>query len=150
MDDEEVIRAAQEAGAHEMILALPQGYETWVGIYGDGLSGGQKQRVGLARALYGDPSLVVLDEPNSNLDGMGEVALQNALDALRARERTVVIVSHLPNILRRVDKVLVVQDGTSSRFGPRDEVMRTMMEAGRKSNGPASKKPDGKSAQAAE
>jgi len=150
VDDEEVIRAATEAGAHEIILALPEGYETRVGIYGDGLSGGQKQRIGLARALYGDPSLIVLDEPNSNLDGMGEVALQNALDALKARGRTVVIVSHLPNILRRVDKVLVIQDGASIRFGPRDEIMRAMMKAGRKPKGVPVNNLDRKSAGAAE
>ena len=131
-DKSEVIRAAKEAGAHEMILALPQGYETEVGIYGDILSGGQKQRIGLARALYGQPSLIVLDEPNSNLDGMGEIALQNALESMKARKATVVIVSHVPNILRRADKVLVVQDGTMIRFGPRDEVMQQMMKAGRK------------------
>jgi len=131
VDDEAVLRAARTAGAHEMILALPEGYETQVGDHSELLSGGQKQRIGLARALYGDPSLVILDEPNSNLDGAGEIALQSAIEALAEAGRTVIVVSHLPNILRRMDKVLVIGNGAVARFGPRDQILREMVQAGR-------------------
>jgi ABC-type protease/lipase transport system fused ATPase/permease subunit len=124
--DAEVIDAARTAGAHDMILKLPEAYETPVGHYADRLSGGQKQRVGLARALFGNPSLIVLDEPNSNLDGNGEIALLKALQHLKSQGRTIVVVSHLPNILRVVDKVLVVRDGAVAKFGPRDEVLKEM------------------------
>lgn len=131
VDDDAVLKAARLAGAHEMILALPEGYETQVGDHSQLLSGGQKQRIGLARALYGDPSLVILDEPNSNLDGAGEIALQQAIEALAEAHRTVIVVSHLPNILRRMDKVLVIGNGTVARFGPRDQILREMVQAGR-------------------
>lgn len=131
IDDAAVLRATQQAGAHEMILGLPQGYETQVGEHAELLSGGQKQRIGLARALYGEPSLVVLDEPNSNLDGAGEIALQHVLEALSAAGRTVIVVSHLPNILRRMDRIMVLGNGTVARFGPREQVLREMVQAGR-------------------
>lgn len=137
IDQEAVLAAAQAAGAHEMILALPNGYETDVGDFADRISGGQRQRIGLARALYGNPALVVLDEPNSNLDGTGEMALLQALRALKARGTTVVIVSHLPHLLHLADKVLVMQDGKVARFGARDEVLREMMQGGRKPPGKA-------------
>ncbi|WP_137700734.1 type I secretion system permease/ATPase [Marimonas lutisalis] len=132
VDDEKVLAAAQAAGAHEMILALPNGYETDIGQYADRISGGQRQRIGLARALYGNPSLVVLDEPNSNLDGMGEAALQGALRNIKSVGTTVILVSHLPHLLGLADKVLVLKDGTVARFGPRDEIMRDMMQGAKK------------------
>jgi ABC-type protease/lipase transport system fused ATPase/permease subunit len=132
IDDAKVLAAAQAAGAHEMILSLPEGYETDIGQYADQISGGQRQRIGLARALYGDPALLVLDEPNSNLDGMGEAALLTALRGIKERGATVILVSHLPHLLRLTDRVVVLKDGAVARFGPRDDVLQEMMQAGKK------------------
>lgn len=130
VDDEKVLEAAKRAGAHEMILSLPEGYETVLGQFRDQLSGGQKQRIGLARALYGDPSFLVLDEPNSNLDGNGEIALQKSLAAMKASGQTVVVVTHVPNLLRQADKIAVIKERTLTSFGNRDDVLRKIVAKG--------------------
>jgi PrtD family type I secretion system ABC transporter len=121
-----VVAAAQRAEAHQMILALPQGYDTEVGEHGLRLSPGQRQRVALARALYGNPRVVVLDEPNSNLDGAGEVALARAVAGLRGDGVTTVIITHRPSLIAHVDKILLLEGGRVKRFGPAAEVMKEM------------------------
>lgn len=123
VDDAQVLAAAQLAGVHELILRLPQGYETPIGEAGGALSGGQRQRVALARALYGAPRLLVLDEPNASLDAEGEQALAQALSQLKARGTTVVMVGHRPSMMRVVDKLAVVREGRLEMMGPREQVL---------------------------
>lgn len=126
VDSEAVVAAGIRANAHEMILTLPQGYDTPVGEHGARLSPGQRQRVALARALYGNPQLVVLDEPNSNLDGAGEGALAQAMGALRTAGVTTVVVTHRPSLIAHVDKIMVLGAGRIQQFGPAAEVMKEM------------------------
>ncbi len=129
VDPEKVIAAAQKAGVHDMILRMPRGYDTPIGEGGGVLSGGQKQRVGLARALYGDPAVVVLDEPNSNLDDAGEAALVRAVLELKQQHRTIVLITHRTSILGVVDKLLLLRDGVPQLYGPRDEVLKALSQA---------------------
>ncbi len=124
LDSAKIVDACRLTGVHEMILGLPDGYESDVGLHGARISLGQKQRIGLARALYGDPAFVVLDEPNSNLDSAGEQALDDALAKLKQRGCTYVIVSHRLAVLDQVDKILMLRDGMVSRFGQRGESER--------------------------
>src|SRR5215470_6742870 len=121
-DSEAILRAARIACAHDMILRLPDGYATRIGERGACLSGGQRQRIGLARAVYGDPFLVVLDEPNANLDADGENGLVSAIDTLRKRGSIVIVVSHRPSALTALDMAMVLYQGRSIAFGPREEV----------------------------
>ncbi|KPB43237.1 Type I secretion system ATPase [Pseudomonas syringae pv. maculicola] len=125
-DASAVVAAAQLAGVHELILRLPQGYDTRLGDDGAGLSGGQKQRVALARALYGDPRLVVLDEPNSNLDAAGEAALTQAIAELKTRGCTVVLVTHRTQSLNQTDRLLVLSEGRMQAFGTTAQVLQAL------------------------
>lgn len=126
-DSAKVVAAAQQAGAHEMILQQPEGYDTRIGTVSGRLSGGQKQRIALARALYGDPLLLVLDEPNSNLDAVGSAALNNAIRDHKTRGHSVVIMAHRPAAIAECDTILYLEDGNSRAFGPRDEVLKTQV-----------------------
>ena len=123
VDDAAVIEAAQAAGVHSLILGLPEGYGTEIGINGENLSGGQRQRVALARALYGRPQLVVLDEPNANLDADGDQALLASLDRLKQAGVTAVMVCHKPSLLARADRLLILKEGAVAAFGPREEIL---------------------------
>jgi ATP-binding cassette subfamily C exporter for protease/lipase len=123
IDSEKVILAAKRSGVHDMILHFPQGYDTPLGDGGGGLSGGQKQRLGLARAMYDDPSLIVLDEPNSNLDDQGEYALVAAINDLRSRGKTIVLITHRTTALSTTNKLLLLRDGMAQLFGPSEQVL---------------------------
>ena len=122
-----VVEAAKSAAAHDMIVKLPDGYDTRVRAGGGRLSGGQMQRIGLARALFGKPAIVILDEPNSNLDNEGSVALNNAIKRLKAQGKSVLIMAHRPAAIQECDKLLVIDQGTMTAFGPKDEILRKMV-----------------------
>ncbi len=126
-DAEKVVAAAKAAAAHDMILKLPNGYDTRLAAIGGQLSGGQVQRVGLARALYGDPVILVLDEPNSNLDNDGSVALNAAIRQIKQAGGSVVVIAHRPAAIQECDLLLMLEDGQPRAFGPRDEVLRGMV-----------------------
>ena len=129
IDSAKVIAAAQSSGLHEMILRLPRGYDTPIGEAGGMLSGGQRQRIGLARAIYGEPTLIVLDEPNANLDDVGEAALMQAVRELRAKGKTVFLITHRPGAIALADRLLVLRDGQVLWQGPRDAVLAQMKAA---------------------
>lgn len=131
VDSQAVVKAAQMAGVHDMILRLPEGYDTMIGATGGALSGGQRQRIGLARAIYGNPRLVVLDEPNSNLDDQGEAALAVALQNLKETGATVFIITHRASVLSQVQKLMVMREGALAMFGPRDQVLAELNKASR-------------------
>ena len=128
INHEKVIDAAQMTGVHDLILHFPQGYDTPIGVGGSFLSGGQRQRIALARAVYGHPSLVVLDEPNANLDDQGELALVKAIAGLKKAGCTVVLITHRTSVISSVDKVLALREGQVAAFGPRDEVLKGLAE----------------------
>lgn len=136
-DAEKVIKAATLSGVHDLILRLPKGYETPIGDAGAGLSGGQRQRIALARALYGDPSLIVLDEPNAHLDEAGERALVEAVNQLRRIGRTVVLITHRGSTLAVADKLLVLREGQVQMFGPKDELLAGKVPPATDGRGPA-------------
>jgi ATP-binding cassette subfamily C protein len=127
LDDVEIIEAARMAGVHDMVQALPAGYNTQIGEGGFALSGGQRQRIGLARALYGKPAYIILDEPNASLDADGEAALLSAIQQLRQAGSTVVLITHKTNILATVDKILVLSHGQLAGFGSRDEILSKLL-----------------------
>jgi len=129
VDSDEVVAAAKRAGVHDLVLGLPKGYDTNVGEGGAVLSGGQRQRIGLARAIYRLPKLVILDEPNSNLDDEGEKALISSWQHLRAAGTTLIVVTHKPSLLAGVDKILMLKNGQVVMYGPRDAVFKKLMEA---------------------
>jgi len=129
VDSAKVLAAAQMAGVHPLILQLPQGYDTQLGEGGAGLSGGQKQRIGLARALYDLPALIVLDEPNANLDEAGEQALLQAITQLKQQQRTLILITHKPNVLTLTDQLMILRDGQLQAFGPTARVLEASQKA---------------------
>jgi ATP-binding cassette subfamily C exporter for protease/lipase len=126
IDADLVVQAAKRAGVHDLILHFPQGYDTMLGDGGAGLSGGQKQRLGLARAMYGDPSIIVLDEPNSNLDDVGEAALLQGIMDLRQHGKTIVLITHRTSIIAATTKLLLLRDGSAAMYGPTNDVIAAL------------------------
>lgn len=132
VDAKEVVEAAKTAGVHEMILRLPQGYDTVVGVGGATLSGGQRQRIGLARALYNKPPVIVLDEPNSNLDEEGEKALLGAILKMKEAGSTIILITHRPSILNAVDNIAVLAQGVLTQYGRKEEVLAKLQQNAQK------------------
>jgi ATP-binding cassette subfamily C exporter for protease/lipase len=128
LDSQKILEAAELAHIHQLILRFPKGYETEIGQDGSFLSAGQRQRIGLARAIYDKPSLVVLDEPNSNLDEIGEAALGKALIALKNQGATVVVISHRNHVIQLTDYLLILQDGQQKAFGKTSEVLKALQD----------------------
>lgn len=126
-DPEKIVVAAKLAGVHDLILRLPDGYDTKIGATGGALSGGQRQRIGLARAVYGNPRLLVLDEPNSNLDDQGEKELVAAIQRIKSQGCTIVVISHRTMVLHSMDKILVMKEGAPVSFGPKDQVLASLL-----------------------
>jgi ATP-binding cassette subfamily C protein EexD len=137
VDSEKVVAAAKMANVHELILRFPEGYDTVIGATSGNLSGGQRQRIGLARALYDNPVLIVLDEPNSNLDEQGEAALEQALVELKQKQSTVLMITHRNNVLSKVDKLLILNEGALVAYGPRDQVIAYIQQKQQQANAPA-------------
>jgi ATP-binding cassette subfamily C protein len=131
LDSDAVIAAARAAGVHDLIVHLPDGYETHIGENGAAISAGQRQRIALARALYGNPFLVVLDEPNSNLDAEGDEALTQAILGARERGAAVIVIAHRPSALLGVDLILAMANGRAQTFGPKEEVLKKVLERAR-------------------
>lgn len=126
-DAQAIVKAAQQANVHDLVLRMPDGYNTLIGEGGVKLSAGQRQRIGLARALYGDPVLIVLDEPNSNLDAEGETALVQSIVGARERGATVIVIAHRPSAIAALDQLMVLRDGRPVAFGPKEEVLKKVM-----------------------
>jgi ABC-type protease/lipase transport system fused ATPase/permease subunit len=123
-DEGLVIKAAEMAGCHEMIMQLADGYNTKVGVNGNNLSMGQQQRIGLARAFYGNPTYIFLDEPNSNLDSEGDASLMHAIQAASKNGSTILLVAHRTSVLSNCNKILVLKSGQQLAFGPKEEVLK--------------------------
>jgi ATP-binding cassette subfamily C exporter for protease/lipase len=136
VDAGQVVEAAKLAGVHDMILRFPNGYDTQIGDSGSALSGGQRQRIAFARAIYGNPSFVVLDEPNSNLDDVGEAALIRAIQELKRRGTTVILITHRTSIISVVDKLLLLVDGMLQLYGPRDQVLLAIQQRAQAATNP--------------